>query len=384
MRLTVERDALDSALARVCSVVEKRNSIPIVGHVLLRADGGGLRLTATDLDIEVSEAVDARVEARGELTCSASILADFVRGLPSGADVALSFDDGDPRLKVRGGRSRATLPVLPAGDFPAVGDRALDWGGPIDKAVLLRLLGQVAHAVSTEETRHYLQGVYLCTPTVDGRPLLRMVATDGQRMGCADADLPEGFVAIPGDQDGVIVPGKTVKTLLRLLDGAKDCSLTCSAARVRLEAGAAVMGSKIIDGAYPGYERVIPKVGGDVEQQEVGFDPALFLGAVKRVGAFSDGKVRSVQLLVEGGQAQLTARGQESGAEGGETFEADQAEGGARIETAFSARNLADLLGLITPTARFLFQGARGHGGPVLITDAALPGVRHVLMPLLG
>ena len=230
MKLTIERAALLKALGHVQSVVERRNTIPILSNVLLSANRDRVSFSATDLDMEIVDDGVAQVDVPGQITAPAHTLYEIVRKLPEGADVSLSFSGDDPRLVVQAGRSRFNLPVLPAGDFPVMSNDGLS--GPItaDTNDLVRLIDKTRFAISTEETRYYLNGLYLHTVVENGAPLLRAVATDGHRLALAEMPAPEGAAGAPG----VIVPRKTVNEARRLLeDAGESVDLQLSQAKVR-------------------------------------------------------------------------------------------------------------------------------------------------------
>jgi DNA polymerase-3 subunit beta len=215
MKLSIERSALLKALNHVQSVVERRNTIPILSNVLLSAQGDSLKLTATDLDIEISESASAEVERGGQTTAPANYLYDFVRKLPDGSAVKLEVNGDDPRLFISAGKSRLHLPILPAGDFPSMPSDGFETKFEIEPTELGRLIDKTRFAISTEETRYYLNGIFLHTVDSDGQKL-RAVATDGHRLALADYPAPKGSVGMPG----VIVPRKTINELKRLLDDA--------------------------------------------------------------------------------------------------------------------------------------------------------------------
>src|ERR1700750_830355 len=216
MKLTIERAALLRALGHVQSAVERRNTIPILSNVLLSADRDRLSFSATDLDLEIIDQALAQVDQPGQITAPAHTLYEIVRKLPEGADVSLSFNGDDPRLTVAAGRSRFNLPVLPAGDFPVMSAEGLSTRMGVDAGDLIRLMDKTRFAISTEETRYYLNGLYLHTVMDGGVTKLRAVATDGHRLALAEMDAPEGSAGLPG----VIVPRKTIQEARRLMESA--------------------------------------------------------------------------------------------------------------------------------------------------------------------
>ena len=259
MKLTIERSTLLSSLTHVQSVVERRNTIPILANVRIDAQGSDrLRLTATDMDLAVVDEADAAVEQEGAVTTTALTLFDIVRKLPDGAQVSMNLDGSDGgQLDVVSGRSRFRLSCLPIDEFPVMADDDLPHSFELPRDHLRRLIDKTRFAISTEETRYYLNGIHLHkAEDQEGIARLRAVATDGHRLSCADAPLPEGAADLPA----VIVPRKTVAEVRKLIDdGDEPVSIALSETRIRFEAGAAQLTSKLIDGSFPDYERVIPR-----------------------------------------------------------------------------------------------------------------------------
>jgi DNA polymerase-3 subunit beta len=370
MKLTIERTALIKALGHVQSVVERRNTIPILSNVLLSADRDGLTFSATDLDMEIVDQTAANVQTPGQITAPAQILYEIVRKLPDGAEVELKWAGEDPRLQVSAGRSRFNLPVLPAGDFPVMSTDGLASKMTLPTDALIRLIDKTRFAISTEETRYYLNGLYIHTVMEGGEARLRAVATDGHRLALADMPAPEGAVGSPG----VIVPRKTIQEVRRLLDDAgEEIEYSVSPAKVRFEFGRASLTSKVIDGAFPDYVRVIPRD----NPKLVVIDNGLFSSAVDRVATISAEKSRSVKLAIETGRMVLTVRNMEAG-QAVEELEIDYA--GEPFEIGFNARYLLDVAGQIG--AENLELKFADPASPTLALDPADRGVQYVLMPL--
>jgi DNA polymerase III subunit beta len=370
MKLTIERAALLKALGHVQSAVERRNTIPILSNVLLSADRDSLSFSATDLDMEIVDQALAQVDQPGQITAPAHTLYEIVRKLPDGADVSLSFTGEDPRLTVQAGRSRFNLPVLPAGDFPVMSSDGLSGQVGVDVTELLRLIDKTRFAISTEETRYYLNGLYLHTVTEGGQQKLRAVATDGHRLALAEMPAPEGSAGTPG----VIVPRKTIAEARRLLeDAGESIDLAVSPQKVRFEFGQAALTSKVIDGSFPDYSRVIPKDNNRVMM----VDNKMFAAAVDRVATISAEKSRSVRMSIEPGRMVLTVRNMEAG-QAVEELEIDY--DGEAFELSFNARYLLDVTDQITAEqAEFRFGGPND---PALVLDPKDPDVQYVLMPL--
>ncbi len=370
MKLTIERAHLLKALSHVQSVVERRTTIPILSNVLITASRSGVRLTATDLDLEMVEDAPANVETEGAVTAPAHTLYEIVRKLPDGAELELEATGDDPRLTVLAGRSQFALPILPAGDFPTLSsdNLACQFSLPADE--LARLIDRSRFAVSTEETRYYLNGIYLHAIEDEGTHKLRAVATDGHRLALADTPCPDAAK----DLQGIIIPRKTVAEARRLLEDAQgDIQIAASPQKVRFEFGAAILTSKVIDGAFPDYGRVIP-VGND---HHMVVENGLFGKAVDRVATISSEKARSVKLSLEADRLILSVRNAEAGL-AVEELSVDYK--GDPMEIGFNARYLLDICNEIQgDTATFSFADP---ASPTLVTDEKDPLVRYVLMPL--
>jgi DNA polymerase III subunit beta len=371
MKLSIERARLLKALNHVQSVVERRNTIPILSNVLMTAEGGSLRLGATDLDMEIVETAEADIERSGQVTAPAHTLYEIVRKLPDGALVRIEHGGGEPRLTVSAGRSRFALPALPAADFPALGAGAFDVSFVLEPAALSRLLDRTRFAISTEETRYYLNGVYLhAARDAAGGPALRAVATDGHRLALAEHPLPEGAERMAG----VIVPRKTVQEVRRLLDDAQGLvEVALSDAKIRVAAGGVVLTSKLIDGSFPDYTRVIPKD----NPRKLVLDNKAFQDAVDRVATVSAERTRSVKMAVDSERVVLSVTHPETGT-ATEELPSDFAHDS--IEIGFNARYLLDVAQQIgAGRARFEFADS---ASPTLVCDEGDEHVQYVIMPL--
>jgi len=255
MKLTIERAALLRALGHVQSVVERRTTIPILSNVLLRAEGGQLALSATDMDLEIVEGVPARIERDGRTTAPAHTLYDIVRKLRDGSQVELEALAGRNEMALRSGRSTFTLACLPPEDYPVMSAGELPHNFSLSAGELRQLIDRTRFAISTEETRYYLNGIYLHSTKANEVPVLRAVATDGHRLAKVELTAPEGAAGMPG----VIVPRKTVLELRKLVEeGEAEVQIALGESKIRCAVGDAALTSKLIDGTFPDYDRVIP------------------------------------------------------------------------------------------------------------------------------
>lgn len=370
MKLTIERAALLKSLAHVQSVVERRTTIPILSNVRLECSSQGLAVTATDMDLAVVERVPAESAADGAATAPAHTLYDIVRKLPDGAQVELETSDDGATLKLISGQARFSLPCQPADEFPVMAEGEFSHEFALPAASLRRLVDKARFAISTEETRYYLNGIHLHAADSDGRATLRAVATDGVRLALAEIDLPDGANGMPA----VIVPRKTVQEARRLLeDAADEIDVSVSEGKIRFHLGKAVLTSKLIDGAFPDYERVIPRD----NPKAMTVENKRFAEAVDRVATISIEKSRSVKLSLDDGMLTLAVNNPESG-QASEEMPVEFGEGSFAI--GFNARYVLDVAGQIEgDEAQFHFADP---ASPTLVTDNGDPDALYVLMPL--
>jgi DNA polymerase-3 subunit beta len=370
MKLTIERGALLKSLAHVQSVVERRNTIPILSNVLVETADNGLALTATDMDLTIIERVTAAVTGRGATTVAAHTLFDIVRKLPEGAQVQIESTGDGGQVTLKAGRSRFVLATLPKEDFPTMGPGDLPHKFEIAAKELRNLIDRTRFAISTEETRYYLNGIYLHGTTSGDVKVLRAVATDGHRLARFEMPLPAGAADMPG----VIVPRKAVGELRKLLEETDDrVEVVLSDAKVRFSFGEVVLTSKLIDGTFPDYQRVIP-VGND-KVMEV--PKREFADAVDRVSTISSEKSRAVKLSLKNGTLTLSATSPEAGSA---SEELEVKYGGGDLEIGFNSRYLLDIAQQIEGEgAQFALADA---ASPTLVRDVADQSALYVLMPM--
>jgi DNA polymerase III subunit beta len=370
MKLTIERSALLRALGHVQSVVERRNTIPILSNVLLRAEEGRLSLSATDMDIEIVANLGVQGTRKGAATVPAHTLYDIVRKLREGAQVELDAAGEKGSMTLRSGRSTFTLACLPPEDYPLMAGGEFPHNFLLSAGDLKRLIDRTRFAISTEETRYYLNGIYLHAAQSNDVAMLRAVATDGHRLARMEIPLPEGAAGMPG----VIVPRKTVVELRKLLDEMEqDVTVALSDTKVRFTFGATVLTSKLIDGTFPDYDRVIPT--GNDRILEVECKP--FAEAVDRVSTISTERSRAVKLALEHGSLTLSATSPENGTA---TEELEVRYAAQPLEIGFNARYLLDITEQIEGEgARFAMIDA---ASPTVVRDTADASALYVLMPM--
>ena len=370
MKVTVERAELLKSLGHVHRVVERRNTIPILANVLVKADRGKLSLKATDLDLEVTNSTAAEVSPGGSTTVPAHMFYEIVRKLPEGAQIVLEGSGDRAVLSLRAGRSRFTLQTLPESDFPDLAAGEMSHSFKLAAADLKRLIDKTQFAISTEETRYYLNGIYLHTAGTARSGMLRAVATDGHRLAQVELPLPQGGAGMPG----IIVPRKTVGEVQRLVEtGEGDVAVELSAGKIRFTIGNVVLTSKLIDGTFPDYARVIP-VNND---KSLVVDKKDFEAAVDRVSTVSSERGRAVKLSIAGGRLVLSVTNPDSGSATEEIeveYDADP------LDIGFNSRYLLDIAAQIEGEVAVLKLA--DPGSPTLIQDKDAKGALYVLMPM--
>lgn len=370
MKFSIERGTLLKAVSQAQSVVERRNTIPILANVLIEAEGDTVQFRATDLDIEVVDKANAQVEKAGATTVSAVTLHEIVRKLPDGALVTLSEDSVAGRLTVEAGRSNFNLATLPKEDFPVMASAEYDSNFSAPAPVMRRLFDKSKFAISTEETRYYLNGVYLHVSDSENGKVLRAVATDGHRLARIDADLPMEA----GDMPGVIVPRKTVGELRKLLDDDEMLiAVSVSETKIRFATPNITLTSKVIDGTFPDYSRVIPM--GNTRKMEV--DASEFASAVDRVATVSSERSRAVKMSLEEDRLILSVNAPDSGAAEEELAVAYNDE---RLEIGFNAKYLLEIASQVDrENAVFMFNSS---GDPTLMREGSDTSAVYVVMPM--
>jgi DNA polymerase-3 subunit beta len=367
MKLVVERTLMLRALGHVQSVVERRNTIPILSNVLIEARNGRVRLVATDLDLQIVEEIPAvDVATEGATTVSAHTLYEIIRKIPEGAQISLDTHGG--RMAVVAGHARFQLQLLPREDFPVIAETDLPVRFELPAETVRALIDKTRFAISTEETRYYLNGIFLHAP--EGQNVLRAVATDGHRLARFDMPLPEGAAGMPD----IIIPRKCVAELRKLIDERElTVGVALSSSKVRFEIGDAVLTSKLIDGTFPDYSRVIPTA----NDRLLRVDPHALAEGVDRVTAIASEKTRAVKMSLAPDQVTLSVTSPENGM-ASEDLAADY--GAPSFDVGFNSRYLLDILGQID--ADMVEVHMADAGAPTLIRASDRSPALYVLMPM--
>ena len=366
MKATIERATLLKCLSHVQSVVERRNTIPILSNVLLEAASNGtLKVMATDLDLQVAESMAAvSVDSAGATTVSAHLLFDIARKLPDGSQVSLEVAEN--RMTVKAGRSRFSLPTLPRDDFPVIVEGDLPTSFELPVATLAQLIDRTRFAISTEETRYYLNGIFFHVAEEE----LKAAATDGHRLARFTIKRPEGAEGMPD----IIVPRKCIAELRKLLDEVDgSVGVSLSGTKIRFDLGQAILTSKLIDGTFPDYSRVIPTANDKILK----LDPKSFMEGVDRVSTIATEKTRAVKMALDRDKITLSVTSPENGT-AAEEVPGDYA--AMPFEIGFNSRYLLDILGQIDGDV--VEVHLNDAAAPTLIRENDKAPALYVLMPM--
>ena len=370
MKVTIERSILLKALGHVHRIVERRNTIPILANVLIEAADGKVTLKSTDLDLEATEFGCRRRRPGGRDDRAGPCDLRHRPQTPGRRPASLETAGDAGQLLLRSGRSRFYLQALPAADFPDLTSGEFSHRFMLPAVELKRLIENTQFAISTEETRYYLNGIFLHTIDVDGTAMLRAVATDGHRLARVETAAPQGSVGMPG----VIAPRKAVNEVQKLLeDMTQDVAIEISTAKARFQFGDVVLTTKLIDGTFPDYARVIP-TGND---KRLVVDKEPFEKAVDRVSTLSSERGRAIKLAIAEGKMTLSVNNPDSGS-ASEEIEADY--DSAPIDIGFNARYLLDIVGQLSSDTALIRLA--DPGSPTLIQDRDGAAALYVLMPL--
>ena len=359
MKIQIEQNAIASALAKVTGIIESKNTIPILANVLLTASDDALTIRATDLDIEVTTRVECTVDEPGSTTLDAKILSDGVKRLAKGSLVTI--DATDTKCDVTSGRRKFSLGQLPASEFPTIASEEYDASFAISVDDLSRLFGKAAFAMSTEEARYYLQGIYL-HPTDKG---ITAASTDGHRLAKVWCDQKEDF-------NGVIVPRKTVG-IVRNVFTIGDVDVSISGGKIRFDAGDTVIVSKVIDGTFPDYTRIIPQsMPNNFRVDAVDFASACAAVAI----VCEDKKSRSVAMDIGDDSVKLTVAGHVNDAED----VVDAYVSGDPLRIGFNSKYLADAMAQAEGGDMVIHYN--GNGDPALMKPTEDDKMLIVVMPV--
>lgn len=362
---TIERSNLLKSLSKLQSFVEKRNTIPILSNIKITSNQAGLNLTVTDMDLVASEEIEAKIQNEGSITVPANTLYDIVRKLPEGSQIKAELDAESSRVLVTSGNSKFTLSYLPADEFPVMSEGELSHKFTLKAKEFLNLIDKTKFAMSTEETRYYLNGVYL--HNVEEKVVA--VSTDGHRLAKVEIGAPEGAKDMPG----IIVPRKAVSEISKILENQEEVTISLSDSKIKFNAGKVELLSKVVDGTFPDYQRVIP----DNNTKALKINTAALKEAVDRVSTVAADKTKAIKIALSTNNMSLTSQGIE-GTSANETVECDYASD--ELEAGFNSRYLLEMLNLIEgDDSNFQLETPNA---PVIVTDTEDETALFIIMPM--
>ncbi len=367
MKFTIERAILFKALVHAGSIVEKKNTIPILANVKITANENAVNLQTTNTDIELIENIPAIVDEAGIITASALKLYMITSRLPEGSQIEFTLND-NKELLIKCGKIKYKIATLPADDFYSMPEVELPFTFMSTTTTLKDMINKTGFAAATEETRHYLNGIYMHDNSKDNEKTMRVAATDGHRLACLELPIPKGAEGMPG----IIIPKKTISELVKLFESSDmDVEVSLSPNKIRFAMKDIVFSSKLIEGTYPDYERVIPTN----NDKKIEVDASEFKAAVDRVSIFE--KSRGIKVLIEDGRMRLSANIPDEGSADAE-IEVDYQ--GEIVEFGFNHKYLLDILDQIkTGKTNFTFSESTS---PVVIYDGEKTSSVYVLMPM--
>ncbi len=368
MYITIEKSNLSKTLSHLYRIVEKKSTIPVLSNIKIDA-GDNLKFTSANLDLDIVEITEGTIKEKGATTIPAHILYDIVRKLPEG-EIELKTSTDNSKVVIKAGNSEFTLPSLPVDDFPIMNSISMPFKFTLACDDLIKLIDKTKFAVSTEETRYFLNGIFLHTFEKDGKDYLRSVATDGHRLARQDIISPEGAKGMPG----IIIPRKVVTELRALLDDtSSDIQIELNEVKIKFSFSNTTLTSKLIDGKFPDYEKVIPT--SNDKAMEV--DCKLFAEAVDRVSSVSYEKSKAIKMKLSKSKLTLLASTPDSGS----AFEdLEVVYDNENMEIGFNSKYLLDIASQIE--GKFMKFMISDSSSPAIITELDDESVIYVLMPM--
>jgi len=373
MDFKVNSSDLLKAISHIHGVVEIRHTLPILSNMIITVKDGSLKLCSTNLDIYCSDQVSAEVVSPGEISVSASTFYEIVKRLPNGSDLHATLDEVSSSLILKCGRSKFNLTTMKTDDFPMIADSDLDTKFVLSATELIRMIDKTKFAISNEETRYYLNGIFFHKAQKNSIEILRAVATDGHRLAQYDIPLPQGAE----EMTGLIIPKKTILELRRVLDDANgDINISLNDNKIKFSFNELTIISKVIDGTFPDYTKVIPKNNNKVFST----NSNELKSAIDRVSAVSiseEIKSKAIKLLIESNKLLLSV---ESLSKGSANEEVDINYNEERVEIGFNSRYLVDICNEIDGDE--VIVHILDSISPAIILDKSDENLFFVLMPM--
>ncbi len=373
MEIKANSSDLLKALNHIHGIVEVRHTLPILSNIVLSAENNELSLSSTNLDIYCSDKIDSEIVTSGEISVPAITFFEIVKRLPSGSDVILSMADEDTELVLKCGRSKFNLSTLKTEDFPILSDKDLSTNFVISADELSRMIDKTKFAISNEETRYYLNGIFFHKAESNSIKFLRAVATDGHRLAQYDIPLPQGA----DDITGIIIPKKTVFELRKVLDDADgDVSVSLNENKIKFSFNNLKIISKVIDGTFPDYTKVIPQN----NDKKFKTNNSELKNAIDRVSAVAineETKSKAIKLTIENNKLNLSV---ESQSKGSAKEEIDISYNNEKVDIGFNSRYLLDICNEVD--GEEIDVNLLDSISPAIILDKTDENLFFVLMPM--
>lgn len=369
MKFTVDKNILFKSLSHVQSIVERKNTLPILSNILLEAKDNSLVLSATDMDISITEKLNCNIIEIGSTTVSAQTLYDIIRKIPDTSEIEIISNDGKI-MSLRAGKSKFSLGCLPKEDFPLIQVDDLENEISIDSQKLLLLIDKTRFAISNEETRYFLNGIYFHKREDNNKSILSIVATDGHRLAKFDLDFKDNTTKFPG----VIIPKKTVNELFKLLaDYNGFVRINLNSNKIVFFIGETILISKLIDGNFPDYKRVIPKNNNNVLK----INRSLFSLAVDRVSTITNDKSPAIKFKLLKNLMNMSSVNNESGTA---TEDIVTKYDGDEIEIGFNSKYVLEMINNLDDEEISL--NFKDSSSPVIALEESNSDLIYVLMPM--
>ena len=373
MDFKVNSSDLLKAISHIHGVVEIRHTLPILSNMIITAKDGHLKLCSTNLDIYCSDQVSAEIVSPGEISVSASTFHEIIKRLPNGSDLRVTLDEESSGLILKCGRSKFNLTTMKTDDFPTIADSNLDTNFVLSATELIRMIDKTKFAISNEETRYYLNGIFFHKSQKNSIDILRAVATDGHRLAQYDIPLPQGAE----EMTGLIIPKKTILELRRVLEDANgDINISLNDNKIKFSFNDLTIISKVIDGTFPDYTKVIPKNNNKVFST----NSEELKSAIDRVSAVSiseEIKSKAIKLSMESNKLLLSV---ESLSKGSANEEVDINYNEEKVEIGFNSRYLVDICNEIDGDEIIIH--ILDSISPAIILDKSDENLFFVLMPM--
>ena len=373
MEFKINSTDLLKALSHIHGIVEVRHTLPILSNIILEAKDDKLILSSTNLDIYCSDKIKAEVLQSGEVSVSAVTFFEIIKRLPSGSEVLMIMEEGENEIRLTCGRSKFNLSTLKTDDFPIISDNDLSTNFVISAEELIRIIDKTKFAVSNEETRYYLNGIFLHKAERNSIQFLRAVATDGHRLAQYDIPLPQGAE----DITGIIIPKKTIYELRKVLDDANgDVSVSLNENKIKFSFNDLKVVSKVIDGTFPDYTKVIPQKN-DKNFKTNNGDLKNAIDRVSAVAANEESKSKAIKFCIENNSLSLSVESQSKGS-ANEMIDVNYS--GDKVDIGFNSKYIIDICNEVDGDE--ISISLSDSISPAIILDKTDENLFFVLMPM--